>query len=640
MDETPTSETDTPSNEQVPILLVDDIASNLLALEVALASPAHRLVSVQSGSEALALIQAGEFAAVLLDVHMPGMDGFEVARRIRALKQSRPTPIIFVTARGTDSAAVERAYELGAVDYLSKPIDLPVLLAKTKVFVDLYKAQREVRRQGELLRKQERFEHQQVLETALDAVIGVDHHDHIIDWNIRAETIFGWKSGDVMGKRMRELIIPERFRADHLRGMQHYVQTGASRILNRRIEVVAVRKNGSEFPAELSVTPIRTSGGYKFYSFLRDLTERHRSERELQMKSDALENSLNGFDIVDSQGRFLYVNRAYLKMWGYSHADEVLGTSALGHCEDQTVPARIVESLKSTGECNIEFVARRKDGSTFDVHMWARLAHDSEGREIYPSTSIDITEQKSILKRLDSAIRVRDEFLSIASHELRTPLTPMKLQIQSLGLAIDSGRFEMLTPDRLRKIVNQSDKQLTRLTALIEDLLDVTRISSGKLRLNLETEDLCAVVHEVCDRYSVQAQTSGVEIRIDACDRSLATFDRLRIEQVLINLLTNAMKYAPGKPVDVTVREHPHGFRVAVRDQGDGIAPEDLAKIFERFERVQTPTSTAGLGLGLYISRQIVESHGGRLWAESELGGGTQFEFEIPRTPTARTPGH
>jgi len=239
-------------------------------------------------------------------------------------------------------------------------------------------------------------------------------------------------------------------------------------------------------------------------------------------------------------------------------------------------------------------------------------------------------ENTRILSELQEAVRARDEFLSIASHELRTPLTPIKLNLQRLGLMIRNGKAEALPTDTIKKLVETSDRQLTRLTVLIDDLLDVARISAGRLTLNPEKQDLVAVITEACERYSAQAAGIGTTFELRAGGSVSLQFDRLRIEQVVINLLANAMKYAPGTRVTITVASTAAGAEVSVQDRGPGIANENLHRIFDRFERGDSSRSVGGLGLGLYISRQIVEAHGGRIRVESRLGQGATFLFDLP----------
>jgi PAS domain S-box-containing protein len=355
-----------------------------------------------------------------------------------------------------------------------------------------------------------------------------------------------------------------------------------------------------------------------------------RVRRELQLKSDALENSLNGFDIVDAQGNLIYANRAYLKMWGYERLEEIIGTPAAGHCADPSVPGKIIRTLREEGQCNIEFLALRKDGSTFDVQMLARVAHDAEGNEIYPTTSIDITERKSNEAKLHEAIRTRDEFLSIASHELRTPLTSLQMQADIRARSLSKNETAPWTRDQLLKMVEMDRNQIRRLSRLIDDMLDISRINTGKLTVQKERFDLSRLVREVLERYETPLAAAKCPVVVVRSEVVEGEWDRFRFEQVIANLLSNAMKYAAGTRIEISVFREGDRARFEVRDNGRGIAPEDHARIFERFERVASPYVLGGLGLGLYIVRHIVEMHGGTIRVESAPGKGAAFLVDVP----------
>lgn len=239
-------------------------------------------------------------------------------------------------------------------------------------------------------------------------------------------------------------------------------------------------------------------------------------------------------------------------------------------------------------------------------------------------------ERARLYEKAQNAIHVRDEFLSIASHELKTPLTPLKLQLQSLLRTVKGARQGDLAPERIQKLAESSDRQIDRLTHLIEDLLDVSRINAGKLTLNREEICLSDLVEELAERYRTQAAEAGCSLVVSVDPDIIGRLDRIRFEQVIANLLSNAIKYGPGKPIRIELKRKDSQAIVAVQDQGIGIAEEDLERVFDRFERIESDRTVGGLGLGLYISRQIVEAHGGRVWADSRAGSGSVFTVQFP----------
>ncbi|RYZ97957.1 MAG: hypothetical protein EOP11_21325, partial [Proteobacteria bacterium] len=208
-------------------------------------------------------------------------------------------------------------------------------------------------------------------------------------------------------------------------------------------------------------------------------------------------------------------------------------------------------------------------------------------------------------------------------------LTPLKLHMQGLSRLLKKGRD--IDPERLMRMADTADQQIGRLNRLVEDLLDVSRISAGLLKLNAEELDLADLVRETAERNRPQLSAAGNSLRLKILGSVWGSFDHLRIEQVLANLLTNALKYAPGTPVEVSLSQENGHAVLAVADGGPGIAAGDTAKIFDRFERVgETGKSVSGLGLGLYIIRQIVEAHGGRIAVEANDPRGARFVVRIP----------
>jgi signal transduction histidine kinase len=240
-----------------------------------------------------------------------------------------------------------------------------------------------------------------------------------------------------------------------------------------------------------------------------------------------------------------------------------------------------------------------------------------------------VTEERTrAADALRRALDAREEFLSIASHELKTPLSSMVLNLTVLQRALRRG--EQLSTDEVGRKVERVVKQTGRLTALINQLLDVSRISSRSLELVREDLDLCELVRDVCGRFSEESARSGSRISIAGVASVHGYWDRLRLEQVLSNLLSNALRYGNGGPVEVSLEKQGDIAVMAVRDQGQGIAPDALPWIFDRFSGSQAARRAGGLGLGLYISRQIVQAHGGIIRATSTPGKGSTFTVEVP----------
>ncbi len=238
---------------------------------------------------------------------------------------------------------------------------------------------------------------------------------------------------------------------------------------------------------------------------------------------------------------------------------------------------------------------------------------------------------------LESALSMRDEFLSIASHELKTPLTSLKLNLQMTQRGMKSGVDGLPDPARLKKAIEASINQVGRLDSLVEDLLDISRIQAGKLKLNFDRVDLSALLLEITDRCMDELQKVECalvkEIEANVC----AECDAFRVEQVVLNLLTNAMKYAPGKPVTVGLSAQGDTVRIYVADQGIGIDESKQHLVFERFERVSSVQNITGLGLGLYIVKKIVTSHQGSVGVKSALGQGSTFSVTLPKKQKVST---
>lgn len=242
-----------------------------------------------------------------------------------------------------------------------------------------------------------------------------------------------------------------------------------------------------------------------------------------------------------------------------------------------------------------------------------------------------IEAQKKTEQALRQSNQAKDELISICSHELRTPVSAMKLGMQIYLRGLQKNDPKVTSPERVKRMVEQSDKQLNRLTQLIEEILDFSRINAGKLQINRESFNLFEMITEVLERMQLQFESVGSSVTISLDENSFGEWDRLRMEQVMTNLLSNALKYGEGKTVHLKLWQTPRTVLFSVRDEGMGIPLIDHERIFKPYERAVSVNSISGLGLGLYLSLQIVQAHGGTIRVESELECGSTFTVEVPK---------
>jgi signal transduction histidine kinase len=391
------------------LLIVDDLPENLRALDALIRDERRQVFQAASGEEALTLMLEHEFALAILDVQMPGMDGFELAELMRGTERTRNIPIVFVSAAGRELNYAFKGYEQGAVDFLYKPLDPDAVRSKVNVFVTLDQQRREMRRQMEAL-------------------------------------------------------------------------------------------------------------------------ERSRREQET-----------------------------------------------------------LLRELNKTQE------------------------------------------------ELQHSLRMRDDFMSLVAHELRTPLNTLFLETQMRSLQLKRGNLPAFNPEQMGNMIKRDERQIKAMIRLIDDMLDVSRMKSGTLSIRPGKVELMGLLERVVNDLSLQAAAAGSTMQLTAHAPVEGWWDEFRIEQVIVNLLTNALRYGGGGMVEVSVHMQDDAIcgtkvRIDVRDQGKGIAPDFIDRIFEPYERGAKSGEPKGLGLGLYISRQLASSHGGELTVQSTPGQGATFSLLLPCT--------
>jgi PAS domain S-box-containing protein len=644
-------------DETVNILMVDDRKENRIALRAILTSPAYRLVEASSAAEALHCLLREDFAVLLIDVVMPELSGFALAAAVKERPRTASTPIIFLTAQATDLDHIYRGYRAGAVDYLVKPLVPEMVRAKVAVFAELDRQRRRLEHQSAQLVEAERreSEHKLVdlrladerryrgLAEAIPQIIWTARPDGHVDYFNR-----GWYE--------YTLVSPEQaagswFGAVHPDDLPVH-RVGWEKALNDG-EVVQdelrLRRGDGTYRWHLwRAVPERGSAGQVsgWVGTFTDIEDQKRAEEVLAEFKGTLDAVLDAVLIIDPKElRFVYVNEGARVLWGYRLKElarmrpfDLMVDIDEDHFRELIAPLMV----EKRNTISFETPCRRKDGRTIPVEFGFQIV-PVDGRHLV-SIARDITdrrlaqlEREHLYEEALAAIRSRDEFLSVASHELRTPLSSLQLQLEML--TAPGAQNAPPSPERLQEKLTKALKQVHQMEALITELMDVSRISEGRLKLDVEEFDLALLARDVVARFQEDALNVQSVVTIDAREPVTGRWDALRVEQVLTNLLANALKFGAGKPVEVGVAQHAGRARLLVRDHGIGIRAEDIERVFERYERAVSSRVYGGLGLGLYIVRQIVEAHGGTIRVESQPGAGSTFLVELPMEPRAGVTG-
>jgi signal transduction histidine kinase len=353
-----------------------------------------------------------------------------------------------------------------------------------------------------------------------------------------------------------------------------------------------------------------------------------------------------------------YVITHMLGRAGFAVVEAATGPQALEKVAEQA-PDLIVLDVKLPGFSGIEVCRRLKghpatagipvllSSATF-TSSGSRVEGLESGADAYLAQPYEASELIATVRALlrmkraeheaQQAVRLRDDFLSVASHELKTPLTALSLRLQANLRRLKALGEGQVPAPQMVGLLGSLSEQTHKLAVLMEGLLDVSRIAQGRLQLDFEQLDLAQLVRSVASRFEAQAAEAGSPLLVRAEERVEGTWDRLRLEQVVTNLLSNALKYGAGRPVELALLADAEQVHLTVRDEGIGIATEALDRIFERFERAVSGRNYSGLGLGLYITRQIVESLGGQVSAQSVPGQGSTFTVRLPRARAAASP--
>lgn len=484
-----------------------------------------------------------------------------------------------------------------------------------------------------------------------DAVIATDREGRVRFLNTVAEQLTGWSTHHAAGRPLREVfhIVDEDGRRPSDSPVDRVLRAG--RVVGLANHTVLVGRDGSERLIEDSGAPILDDVGNLIGVVLvfRDTTERASDDERRALLAQATEVLVGSLDVaatLTAVARLLVpraADRVSVHLVADSGALETLAVAG-GAADDEPIAMGdldgVVQEVAGSGRTVelpaalvVPMVARSR---VLGVMTFAQAGasrrfarRDLEIAEDLARRAASAIDTARLYQEAQEAIRLRDEFLAIASHELRTPITTLLLQLDSL-----QRRSDRLAPDdaaALRRKLASATRQGHRLANLVDNLLDVARITTGRLAIRPEWMNLVEVAGDTVERFREEARAAGCDLRLTAAEPQLDVhWDPLRIEQILSNLLSNAIKYGAGQPVEVLVDRADDRARIVIRDHGIGIGQADVERIFGRFERAVSARNYGGLGLGLFIARQIVEAHRGQIRVEAIAGPGTAIVVSMP----------
>ncbi len=502
-----------------------------------------------------------------------------------------------------------------------------------------------------------------------DAVIATDRHGRVQFLNAVGEELTGWSVETARGRPIEEVmnIVDERTRSRRTSPVERVIREG--RIIGLANHTLLLSRSGDEHVIEDSAAPIRDEWGELsgVVMVFRDTTRASREKRRRHALGEAtavLAGSLDYGATLASVAELLApaLGDSCVIRLVEKDGESATNVSAPPDSDDphlEALVSEVIESGRSSwaprdgadGAEGRSYVVAPLRARERVLGAIALLA--SPPRRHYDAADVQFVEEvarRSALaveharlyraaqrsnEKAREAIRARDEFLQIASHELKTPLTPLRLQLESLKESLTRAGVR---DAQLAAKLDTAARQTSRLNRLVESLLDVTRITAGRVILDPELVDVAELVTDVAERFRDEAGRKGTQITVHAEGSAWGQWDRIRLEQIVSNLLANAIKYGAGKPVEIETRTSEGVVRIAVTDHGIGIDRDALERIFGRFERAVSARNYGGLGLGLFIARQFAEAHGGSVLARSQPGVGSTFTVLLPLEPRVEPP--
>jgi PAS domain S-box-containing protein len=615
--------------EKVNILLVDDQPGKLLSYQAILAELDENLVLAKSGREALQCLLKQDIALILLDVVMPEMDGFETATLIRQHPRLEQTPIIFVTALSTSDLDRLKGYALGAVDYVFVPVVPEILRAKVSVFVELYRKRQELQNEIAAREKTEN-KFRGLLEAAPDAIVILNRDGNIVLVNSQTETLFGYPREELFGKSV-EILMPVCFRERHSAHRAGYFADPRLRPMGADLELRGLRKNGTEFPVEISLSPLATEDGMLIISAIRDITERKRAEEALSQQTSILQSILDSMAdaviVVDAEGRLLLFNPAAEQIHGIATTDTISDGSTERYgvfLPDMVTPYQsdklpLTRVLRGEAVDTAEmFVRHAKAVNGAWVSANARQLKDENGVVRGGVTVIrDITESKLAEEELRSS---REELRNLSAH-LQSVREDERTRIareihDELGQNLTALRLDLLW---LSRHLAENQAPLQEKIQAMSQLINATARSVQRISMELRPgllDDLGLVaaiewqIEQFRERTGIACEVNPFAENI-VMDRDRATV-MFRIFQ---EILTNIARHAQATRVKIRLVKNKHELVLKVKDNGRGITPREI----------EDPHS-----IGLIGMRERVYPWKGKVKIKGISGQGTSVTVSIP----------
>jgi PAS domain S-box-containing protein len=469
-----------------------------------------------------------------------------------------------------------------------------------------------------------------LLGSTMDAVVSMDADGNITEFNIAAERMFRYRRREVLGKAMADTIVPPELAESHRRGLTRYLDTGEAKVIGKLTEISAMRSDGTIFPVELSIGVVDNPGLPTFIGVIRDITGRKKAEESLRAsesyKSALLESVAEAVVTTDSKGRVTTINPAMESLAGWNQ-DEVAGklyseAYPFFDSKGEELPRerRLLEEAiadrRSVASHGFDLMLQTRHGRRIPIAVTASPILDRNGTF---HGGVDVIRDVTHEKEVD---QMKSALISTVSHELRTPLT----MIQGFSELLLTPKFDRRNS---REALEQIKSASERLGRLIEDLLSVSRIESGRLVVRSEPMRLAPVLKEVLAEFPYGREIkSKVESHLPK-----VMADRDMVVQILTNLVSNAAKYSPDEtPIAVAAKGNGRSVEISVTDRGIGLTEDEQGRLFERFYRADRPEfhGIGGTGLGLYITKSLVEMQGGQIWVDSAPGRGSTFSFSLP----------